>query len=145
MSNISNFYSKIISFKSTFFPSKTIRSLLKTLDEIELEFDDLSFYFSYVKSEIKSSIVENQKDYIKVLNSGKSYRELILVSIANFSGNLVESGNFHVYRGCLDSTGEGILKVFYKSLEDLVKINAIDLESANIQREAIKETIDFIG
>ena len=43
--------------------------------------------------------------------------------INNYSGDFVESGNYHVYRGLLTSTGESLHKIYNDSCDMLEQIN----------------------
>ena len=65
--------------------------------------------------------------------------------INNDSGDILESGEYHIYRGTLNQTGDELLKIFDISTDELVKLGDMDKEKAYKQKENIRENIKSIG
>jgi len=130
------------------FVNKTITKevLLNELELAEKEFNNNSFYI--IKEIIKNGINKQYKEIINIINqSDRSSREWIYSVIGNKTGDLLETGKYHAYRGFLDMVGNDLLKIFDKSYDLLIQINAkdIDTEYANEQKETIRKNIKNVG
>ncbi len=92
-------------------------------------------------------IKHKSKDVIKLVNdsNGKTAKEWVWGQIGNISGDLLESGAHHFYRGVLTPTGNDLLKIFDHSFDQLVAMNALDIAFANQQRAALLKTIKRMG
>jgi hypothetical protein len=67
--------------------------------------------------------------------------------IANTSGDMAESGQYHIYRGVLNPMGPGedLLKIFDSAMDELVKLGDMDEKNAQEQKEAIRKNIQGVG
>ena len=67
--------------------------------------------------------------------------------ILNISGDMVESGQHHIYRGVINPMGPGqnLLKIFDSAMDELVKLGDTDKENAETQKKAIRENIKNVG
>ena len=67
--------------------------------------------------------------------------------IANTSGDMVESGQYHIYRGVLNPMGPGedLLNIFDSAMDELVKLGDIDEKNAQVQKEALRKNIQGVG
>ena len=63
----------------------------------------------------------------------------------NFSGDILESGQCHVYRGSLSQEGAGMLKVFDDTADCLVELQSIDPSFRDQQKSEIRRSIASIG
>lgn len=124
---------------------KEIKAALGILDEASCIFD--SSAFEMVKNKIEELVLSRPEEFIQLVQKGTSPRQWIYSVMANISGDLIESGEFHVYRGVINPVGPGedLLKLFDASVDELVRINAIDQAKADEQKSAIRENIKGVG
>ena len=80
-------------------------------------------------------------------SDGISTKEWFQSIIGNISGDLLESGKYHIYRGVLNEAGNELLKIFDMSYDTLIKMHAkdIDLVYAKEQKETIRNNIKHLG
>ena len=64
---------------------------------------------------------------------------------SNTSGDILESGREHAYRGLLSMRGELFLKVFEHSTMKLAKEGIVSESKAKANIEAVKKTINDVG
>lgn len=127
------------------FKSKEAKAVLGVLDELGYKFDNNAYQM--VRSVIEKSMEKYPESYIKLLKSGKSPREVVLTFVSNISGDFVESGRFHIYRGVLNDLSEGpdLLKLFDYSTDELQQIGAFTEDYANKQKLELRECIKQVG
>jgi hypothetical protein len=127
------------------FAPKEVRAVLGILDEAECKFDSPAF--EKIRKIIKNAILENTRNVIKQVREGHSPRQYVYSMIANVSGDYVESGQCHMYRGVLDPMGIGgeLLKIFDAAVDELVLIGAVDKDFAQEQKKGIRENIKTVG
>jgi len=125
--------------------SKEVKAALGILDEASCTFNTPAF--EMVKNQIEELILSRTQEFVQLVQKGTSPRQWIYSIMANISGDLVESGRFHVYRGLLNPVGlgEDLLKLFDASVDELVRIDAIDQTKADKQKSAIRENIKDVG
>ncbi len=133
-----------------FFNNKKNENMKKYLAELntaETLYKNESFKIikQIIEKQIKNDT--NSIDQIIEESNGGTIEEWIHSQIGNIAGDLLESGNYHVYRGVLNNTGNELFNIFKKSYEILLDINAkdIDKEYANIQIAVLKRNINNIG
>jgi hypothetical protein len=134
------------SFLNSQISSITKQALLDELKLAEKEFNNNSFYV--IREIMINGINRQHKEIIDLLNkTGESPRELIYSVIGNKAGDLLESGQYHVYRGVLNIVGNDLLAIFDKSYYLLLKMNAkdIDIEYANTQKATLRNNISRLG
>jgi hypothetical protein len=118
--------------------------LLSALDGAEnvLNNDSFSLVRIHFENEIK-------KDADKILNWIEEYNSSPLSWIysktSNISGDMVESGKYHIYRNALNETGQKLLKLFDDSTDKLYEQGDIKKDYANSQKKNIREYIKGIG
>lgn len=101
-----------------------------------------------VLSRVKSAVVSSnwrKKLVESIKNEGNSPRGVILYAIVQVSKSLLESGQYHIWRGALNTEGLGIKTTFDIALDELVKSGIIDETQANEQRTEIAEAIKTVG
>lgn len=127
------------------FPPKEVRMMMKVIDELSLEFD--SEAYRLVRGLIEKGILSDYKNVVSQATNEKSAREIAYVLIANISGDLVESGNYHIYRGVLNplSIGNELLQLFDTATDRLLEEGAISEEEAEEQKSGIRENIKSVG
>ena len=66
--------------------------------------------------------------------------------IVNISGDLAQSGQFHVYRGVLNPVrGADLVKIHDSAIAELVKIGFINDDQAKEQMKGLRECIAIAG
>jgi len=127
------------------FLSKEIKAVLSILDELYYEFDTY-LSFKMVKKQAEKMVLAN-KGKLKeiIIKSNISPKRTAYSWINNVSGDMLESGEYHIYRGMLNQTGDELLKIFDISTDELVKLGDMDKEKAYKQKENIRENIKSIG
>lgn len=130
-------------FKKLFL-SKELKATLGILEEIDYEFKhDI---FPMVKKYAEDLILQNKEFIInKIQKEGRTPREAAYSFINNASGNLLETGRFHIYRGMLTREGYQLLHIFDKTVEKLFEMGAIEEEYLKSQKEGMRECIEQIG
>ena len=135
-------------FKKIFqkqFGSKEIKAILGILDEANYKFNNKAFK-EIVKPKIENLVLSNPQKIEQIMKKIPP-REWTYGIIANISGDLVESGKYHLYRGWLNPMGPGqdLLKIFDKATEELVKIDNITKEFAEKQKIQLRKNIQNVG
>ena len=107
--------------------------------------DKFGLGFDLVREQIEKILNSDTKQFLDVVRKGRTVRKYIYSTIANISGDMVESGQYHVYRGVLMWSGEELLKMFDAAMDELVKLGDTDTENAEKQKKAIRENIKGVG
>ena len=132
-----------------FFGSNEVKAILGILDEANHKFNSRTFE-EIVRPKIEKSITLNPQKVKQVIKKIPP-REWTYGIIANISGDLLESGKYHIYRGVLasdfDGSGPGkdLLKIFDEATDELVKIGNITNEFAEKQKSQLRENIKDVG
>lgn len=127
------------------FASKEVKAVLGVLDEADQKFD--CHVFQTVKSQIEKGVL-SQSDAVRAkIQNGLSPRQAVYSMIANMAGDLVESGNYHVYRGVLNplTGGEDLLRIFDASVDEMVQCGAVGADEAAEQKAGVRENIKSVG
>lgn len=131
----------LISLLLLFLPSKKekvplwYKKSLKALESIKEKFSDAVFdeyFYNQLKEKIKSA--KRNVDYAKYFES-HTVREWLYAEINNIAGDMIESGEHHIYRGLLSPLGKRILWYYNKSLTKLVKLQAKDENGTLIDKD----------
>ena len=131
----------LISLLLLFLPSKKekvplwYKKSLKALESIKEKFSDAVFdeyFYNQLKEKIKSA--KRNVDYAKYFES-HTVREWLYAEINNIAGDMIESGEHHIYRGLLSPLGKRILWYYNKSLAKLVKLQAKDENGTLIDKD----------
>jgi hypothetical protein len=121
-----------------------VKEAMEILDEADGKFET---GFDLVREHIEKGINENTKQFLEVIGKGRSVRKYVYSMIANISGDMVESGQHHIYRGVLNPMGPGqnLLKIFDSAMDELVNLGDTDKENAEKQKKAVRENIKSVG
>ena len=124
---------------------KEVKIALNVLDELSLEFN--SEAFKIVRNRVEDAIIRNCKNIVNQVKDGATPRELVYFSIANIAGDYIESGDYHIYRGVLNTLGPGpdFLILFDAAVDRLVEIGSVDKKEAEEQKTGIRENIKSVG
>ena len=130
-------------FKKLFLP-KELKNVLTVLDSEEVLFDAPDF--DLVKGHITRDLHEKVAGLLQFMEETKpDIRVLVLRFIALHSSGLVQSGNYHVYRGVLSNTGQNLLSIYNRANDELCKIGNITKEQSNDDKRAVREEIKNVG
>jgi hypothetical protein len=132
-----------------FFSSKVEKRLLDELACIDQKYANF-FSFNIIKDILIKAIKKDPQkimDFIDSFNGERTIEEWVHSQVGNIVGNYLESGNYHVYRGLLDMTGQDLLKVYDKSCDYLLEMKAKDIDSKYIeeQKRVLRNNIKNVG
>ena len=129
-----------------FFKSKQ-KELFKQIDAafIELKNDCSSYVWDEMAAKV-NSMVKARPDAVSFFeNYPYSPRVWVITFCSNYSGDVLESGKEHVYRGVLGMRGEEFLKVFEYTTLKLAKEGIVPEIKARNNIKAVKDTIKIVG
>src|SRR4030042_2374008 len=111
---------------------------LGALDEAEHRFQNEAF--KMVRHVIEKSVTANPDTLVSMIreSGGRTPREWVYSQIGNIAGDLLESGQYHIYRGVLNPMGPGndLLKMFDATYDELLQMKAVDENYATEQKAA---------
>lgn len=119
-------------------------TLLLELDKAEKELHNDSFVLIKVYFE-KAINKEADKLLNWIQDNNSTPLAWIYSKTSNVSGDMVESGKYHIYRNALNGTGQDLLKLFDDSTDKLCELGEIEKDYAKRQKENIREYIKGIG
>jgi len=130
------------------FSKKEVKEAFEILEEAGKKFAFASYGFDLVKTHAEKSILSEAKQLTKSVRSGKvTVRKYVYSLITYISGNLVSSGQYHIYRGVLSPMGPGedLLKILDSGLDELVAMGDMNKEEAMEQKEVVRKNIEEMG
>ena len=132
------------SLKRRFAP-REVQDALDVLDEVGLEFDCEAF--QRVRKPIEDKFLRHHNGVISSVEKGISPRQQVYFAIANLTGDYLESGEHHLYRGVLNPLGPGgdLLRLFDAATDRLLQSGAIDDKVATTAKAGIRESIKSMG
>lgn len=121
-----------------------IREMSEILQEAEEKF---GVNFKLVGQQIEQAIRKDTEHFLKVVHQGRSVRKYVYSMIANTSGDMIESGQYHIYRGVINPMGPGkdLINIFDGAMDELVRLGDTDKENAEKQKKALRENIKGAG
>jgi len=121
-----------------------LKEATEVLDEAEKKFGT---GFDIVREYVEKGLDANKDQFLELVQKGGSVRNYIYTVIANISGDMVESGKYHIYRGVLNPMGPGekLLKIFDSAMDELVKLGVIEVKKVKEEKEAIRKNIKEVG
>jgi hypothetical protein len=126
----------------TFGPTE-VKEAIGILDEASRIFQCAGF--SLVREPIEKTILANDYKFLDAVIRGRPVRKYVYSSISNISGNMLEGGQYHVYRGVLGIVGEELLKIFDSATDELLRLGDCDKKFAENQKNVIRENIKMVG
>ncbi len=126
------------------FASKDIKEALVILDEIGRTIGGSGF--DLVREPVEKYLVSHGKEYKETV-SETSARQWVYSAVANTAGDFMESGHYHIYRGVLNPMGPGgdLLKLFDSTIDELVKMGALEAENAKKEKARLRKNMDQMG
>lgn len=132
--------------KRAFVP-KEVKAALAALDEAAYRFQTEAFQM--VRGVIEKSLLANPDAFIRIIkeSEGRTPREWVYSQIGNVAGDMLESGQYHIYKGVLNPMGLGkdLLKMFDDTYDELLQMKAIDSNYAEKQKAALRANIQSVG
>ena len=127
------------------FAPKEVRLVFGLLDEASHKFGYSSF--ELVRGLVERYTLDNTAEITKSVRNGIPPRTILYAAIANYSGDLIASGQYHMYRGVLNPMGKGgdLLAIFDGSIDEMNNMGAIDDREADEQKSGIREQIKMVG
>jgi hypothetical protein len=135
-----------MNFLKKAFAPKEVKAALGALDETAYRFQTEAFLI--VRNIIEKYLLSypDALDHIIRENGGRTPREWVYSQIGNIAGDMLESGQYHVYRGVLNvGIGEDLLNMFDATYDELVQMKAIDPDYASKQKATLRRNIQQVG
>ena len=127
------------------FPPKEVKAIFDVIDEADTKFNH-SLGFRLIRERLERIVRSDPGGVAKSIREGLSPRQFIYWFIANESGDMLESGDHHCYRGVLDPmVGEDLLRVFDGASDEMVAMGAEPAEKAERNKAAIRKNIANVG
>lgn len=137
----------MMNFLKKAFAPKEVKAALWALDEAAYRFQTEAFQM--VRNVIERSLLANPNAFVRLIHKsgGRTPREWVYSQIGNIAGDLLESGQYHIYRGVLNPMGPGndLLKMFDATYDELLQMKAVDENYATEQKAAIRRNIQGVG
>ena len=125
--------------------SHEVQDALGVLAEIGSQFNFNTNIFETVKSILENGFLNDSKEVIHLAKQGVSPRVQVYNAMSNLVGDMVESGEFHVYRGMLGLEGEDLLRLFDFATDSLAAAGSIDSVFADKQKSELRKNIQGVG
>ncbi len=133
-------------FLKKIFASKEVNTALGVLDELDYICDSPAFQLA--RKVVESTILARQEKFaIALKKQGRTPRQKVYSMLESVVGDDLESGyhDFFVYRGVLTPTGEELLKVYDRIIDQMREIDYISEEEAQRQKSNIRDRIKEAG
>jgi hypothetical protein len=143
-----------LEFYTSRFRPKEISDCLAALEQVRPLFskvrpaDSVLLNADLVLTRVESAVVSLawRKKLIELTKSERNVpRDVILSLVVQESKSLLETGQYHIWRGALNEEGFGIKATFDIALDELVKSGAIDDAGAKKQRAEVANAIASVG
>ena len=126
------------------FKPKEIRQFFAGLDRLEGRIGSTSS-FSQVRAMIVADSKRDPESYVAAIRNSKAPEQVAATSVANVSGDIVESGRLHLYRGVLSPAGEAMLKLYKDATAYLVSEGVLDEAQRTEEVSFILRNIKNVG
>lgn len=126
------------------FAPKEISLFRKALDLLEHRVGS-SYSFSRVRHTVETAIKKTPDLYVQGVQTSSSPEVFAAICFANVSGDFIESGELHLYRGILSPAGEEMLKLYTACLDFLVASGNIDAAKRETELAFIRRNISSVG
>lgn len=136
-----------MNFLKKAFAPKEVKAALGTIEEAAYRFQAEAFAFQLVRTKMEGWLLDNQSRFVRLIceSGGRSTREWVYSQIGNVAGDLLESGEYHVWRGALNPTGNELLLMFDASQDELLQMKAVDERYVIEQKAIIRKNIQEAG
>lgn len=129
---------------------REVRDSLNALTSLRPKFESEGLWGSLATNnifiDVRSMIVrEKEKTVYSVSVNKWNPSDLALLLISKSSSNALLCGRYHIYRGALADEGYQYMRIFRKSIGELVKSGFITEEEAKADLVQIRENIKDVG
>lgn len=103
--------------------------------------------FQIVRNEIEKMILARANEFARMIQKGTSPRQWVWGAVANIAGDLIESGQYHIYRGVLNPLGPGeyLAQLFGVAVDELASMGTVDPDYARDQKAALWKNVGEVG
>lgn len=102
--------------------------------------------FAQARLQVERSIKHDPAAFIHAISMQKTPPEQIAAaSVANASGDILETGTLCLYRGVLSPVGEEMMELFRIALHELVRMEVATQKDIDQQISAVRTTIRTVG
>ena len=129
-------------FRKRFAPNE-VKDALEILNEIGNQFDCEAFQI--VGGILEDNFLADNNEVVALVKRGVSPRMQVYNAITNLAGDMVESGQYHIYRGALNTMGQDLLRLFDLATNNLVQLGTIDIKFAKKQKTNLRKSIKSMG
>jgi hypothetical protein len=126
------------------FKSRPIKLLEAALEEFEArhEFSGLAL----VKPIVLANIAKNPSGFAQAITEkGMTPQQVVATEVLNVAGDMLETGEHHVYRGVLSGSGEQLLCLFDETCDELIRLGAMTEDWKTTESAALRENIRGVG
>lgn len=122
-----------------------VTAALNILDAIGGQFDAQAF--GLVAGRVRDLVQCNPGEFSRMIQRGTPVERWVWGAVSNAAGDLVESGEFHIYRGTLNpmGPGEGLVRIFDAAADKLVEFGAADAKFVAEQKAGLRRNIRDVG
>ncbi len=122
-----------------------VQAMLGELDEAGRRFN--SYGFSLVRDQIEEAIRSHPDKVVEKIRSGISPRQAVYSMLGDIAGDMVESGQYHIYRGVLNPMGPGedLLRLYEAAEDEMVTLGIQNAERASRNKEIVRHNIRGLG
>ncbi len=134
-----------MTFFKKIFGSKEIKSALCVIEEAKTTLENTEFHI--IESILKEILRKHPNDIINIIKNGTPARQWGYAAIANVTGDLLETGKYHIHRGMLNPLGPGasLLKLYDSAVDELVRMGIVNVSSAEIEKKALRKNLNTVG
>jgi hypothetical protein len=133
-----------MSFFNNVFIEKEIKECLDILQESGHILSGIGF--EDIKNKVESNLLKDKKEIAKIISQdGISPHEIVYFGINNNVREMLESGQYHVYRGVLNFMGNYFLNAFCISMDELVKMGAVSKDDGEEYKSIVKDNMNQMG
>lgn len=130
--------------------NQEVADALAALDAVRPQFKDGDVYGSIavdkVFQEARAIISKDKESTVHSISVDKwKPSDLALLIVSKVSGNILSSGECHIYRGTLSGEGHGHLAVFRRAVQELAKSGFITQQEAEQDVIQIQKNIKEVG
>lgn len=123
-----------------------IKNCFSALEKISLEYSNSISFRTLIKPRLKLILNKSTGQVIQLMRQNKTKpSEFLYDQIANYSLDLVASGNYHVYRGVLSMVGEDLRSIYLHAINKLKESGDLTEDQVRISIENINNEIKCWG
>jgi len=127
------------------FLDRETKAILEALEGMTAVFGRLLF-FEDVRKQAEKVILGNKTKIREIMLANNiSPKRAAYTWVNNVAGDMLESGQYHVYRGVLNQMGNDLLNIFDETTDELCRMGEFDEAFAAQQKGMIMQSIASVG